>query len=402
MSLWRCLACAGAFALGVGVRPATASESVYLTGVPDYLWHAGCFGTATGNLIGYWDRHGFPNFYTGPTAGGVAPLDSYGLNFEIRALWASEAGVDGRPEDQPGHMDDYWIAYESVGDDPYRAAGRAEHEWDCIGDYIGLNQRKWQNLGGECDGNIDGYAFNFFDRDGGRRVNYTPVDDEGNWIPDIQSGLRAWTESRGAQADTFSQLADFNPDLPAGAVGFTFEDLRAEIDAGYPVLLYMQPVGVFSRTHRGMPNQNPPIHAMLAYGYHIDDSGTRRVRYRTSWADGDLQFSVWAAGNWFPEQLNMPLRGVIGYRPKPQLLRAERRDGRIHLEWQGPLSFLYDDAVKGERPVHAYIIEKTESLAGGVWEQVAGPVYGLQKDIPEDCCGGTAFFRVQLITPPPL
>src|SRR5438552_18554802 len=94
----------------LALRPLWGTESVMLTEVPDYLWYAGCFGTASGNLMGYWDRHGFPNFYTGPTAGGVAPLDSRGGNYGIRSMWASKAGEDGRPADQPGHIDDYWIS----------------------------------------------------------------------------------------------------------------------------------------------------------------------------------------------------------------------------------------------------------------------------------------------------
>ncbi|MBE7503224.1 MAG: hypothetical protein HS113_23645 [Verrucomicrobiales bacterium] len=63
-----------------------AANHVYLTDVPDYEWHAGCFGTATGNLMGFWDRHGFPDFYTGPTAGGEAPLTSQPPNRGIQAL----------------------------------------------------------------------------------------------------------------------------------------------------------------------------------------------------------------------------------------------------------------------------------------------------------------------------
>ena len=71
-----------------------AGENVMLTEVPDYTWYAGCFGTASGNLMGYWDRHGFPNLYTGPTAGGVAPLTSDGSNEGIRSMWATKAGFD--------------------------------------------------------------------------------------------------------------------------------------------------------------------------------------------------------------------------------------------------------------------------------------------------------------------
>ena len=96
---------------GCVALPAFASQSVQIIDTPDYAWHAGCFGTASGNLMGYWDRHGFPNFYTGPTAGGVAPLDSYGANVGIHSLWTSQAGLDGRPADMPGHIDDYWTFF---------------------------------------------------------------------------------------------------------------------------------------------------------------------------------------------------------------------------------------------------------------------------------------------------
>ena len=147
--------------------PSRADSDVYLLGTPDYDWFAGCFGTASGNLMGYWDRHGLPDFYTGPTAGGVAPLDSYGANVGIRSMWVSQAGLDGRPANKPGHMDDYWDyqpgtsppGYESTATDPYILANRAEHEPDCIGDFIGLNQKKWTNLNSECDGNINAYSF---------------------------------------------------------------------------------------------------------------------------------------------------------------------------------------------------------------------------------------------------
>ena len=42
-----------------------ARGAMVLTDVPDYQWHAGCFGTACGNLMGYWDRHGLPDRIVG-------------------------------------------------------------------------------------------------------------------------------------------------------------------------------------------------------------------------------------------------------------------------------------------------------------------------------------------------
>src|SRR3954465_7690350 len=117
----------GVVAYASAILPVSAGVDVLLTEVPDYTWDAGCFGTASGNLMGYWDRHGLPQFYTGPTAGGVAPLNSNGPNLGIRSMWASKAGLDGRPADQFGHIDDYWLfyrddvafSYESTVPDPY-------------------------------------------------------------------------------------------------------------------------------------------------------------------------------------------------------------------------------------------------------------------------------------------
>src|SRR2546425_12718378 len=87
--------------------------------------------------------------------------------------------------------------------------------------------------------NIDGLAFNYWDNTGSRRVNFVPGPDAGVPARDIQSGLRQWTQSRGYDAEVFSQLTDFNPNVDAGR-GFTFNDLKAEIDSGYPVLLFLQ------------------------------------------------------------------------------------------------------------------------------------------------------------------
>lgn len=386
-------------AAGIGVFPCRAFENVRLVGVPDYDWFMGCFGTATGNLMGYWDRHGMADFYTGPTGGGLAPLNSNGINIGIRSLWATKAGLDGRPADQPGHADDYYFDYESVAADPYVRAGRAEHPPDCIGDFIGLNQDKWASLGGECAGNIDAYSFNFFERSGERRTNFVPQDDAGTMIPDIQSGLRTWTEWRGYGADTFSQLSDFNPDATPGK-GFSFADLRAEIDRGYPVLLFMQAFGDFSRTLHGRAGVNPVIHGMLAYGYVVDDDGVGYVRYRTSWNSGDNQFSAWNSENFTPNgELNLPLRGVIGYHPRPRLTQVQREGDQLHLAWQGPLSVLQDESQSTQSFAHYYVVERTREFRGTatVWERVSEPVAALETTV-DDCCGGSALYRLRVLT----
>lgn len=376
-----------------------SDQNIFLAEVPDYSWFAGCFGTSGGNLIGYWDRHGFPGFYTGPTAGGVAPLNSVGANRAIRSLWASQAGLDGRPADQPGHIDDYWTffeddtsySYESTEPDPYVLLGRPEHPPDCLGDFMGASQNKWDDLDGECSGNIDAFGFNFWDKTGARRWNFTPPVQNGEPVRDIQSGLRLWTESRGESAHVFSQLADFNPNIPPGT-GFTFEDLKAEIDAGYPVMLFLQNPDQLSRNLDGMPRANPRVHAMIAYGYAETDAGGQAVRYRTSWADGDNSWAPWGSQTW---ETLLTLRGVIGYRPLPRITSVQRQPEGIRVTWNGPLSSRVDALAGAQTTVHSYVLERAGKIEGP-YMPVTEPLAQLEAVIP-DCCEGQTFFRVKLL-----
>jgi hypothetical protein len=376
-----------------------AETDVYLLDMPDYGWEYGCMGTACGNLFGFWDRNGLPNFYTGPTAGGLAPLDSRGTNAGIRSMWASQAGFDGRPAHQPGHVDDYWQFYECTDSDNYVRLGRPEHAPDCIGDFIGLNQKKWTNMNDECDGNIDAYVFVYWDKTGQRRLNFQPTNAAGQPVPDLQSGLRAWTRYRGYEADVFTQLTAFNPTVPPGR-GFTFSDLRREIDAGYPVLLFLQE---FSRYYRSLSNPvpmakaNPEIHSMLAYGYQIDEEGTAYVRYRESWASGD-GFSRWTNEIF---QAGLPCRGVIGYHPKPKIVAVTRpSDNMLTLRWEGPRARLYNAIQRTTNWVHRYVIERATTLTPPNFVQVAGPTTDQQITLFLDCgCVTMSFFRVRLLEP---
>lgn len=391
------------FCLGAG--RGWALTEVYLTEVPDYRWYAGCFGTACGNLMGFWDRHGFPDFYTGPTAGGLAPLDDFAANVGIRSLWASKAGFDGRPPNQPGHIDDYWsdydnditFSYESTAADPYRTLGRPEHEPDCLGDFIGLSQKKWVNMNGECDGNIDAYSFVYWDSSGDRRLNYAPGPEAGLPATDIPSGLRAWTKYRGDDCEVFSQLTDFNP-LVAPGKGFGFEDLKAEIDAGYPVLIFLQDYDEYFRPLAGMPKANPRLHGMLAYGYLVDNSGNQRARCRTSWASGNNRFYLWSSDVW---EVSLPVRGVIGYRPFPKIQSVSYSQGHLTLRWDGPAAQLYvrDDFSTGTTKwAHAYVVEKADSPDAKTFAP-ASPVITERELTLTNLTGQAAFFRVKLVKP---
>jgi hypothetical protein len=385
--------------------PAFADQNVMIEGLPDYNWYAGCFGTATGNLMGYWDRTGFPDFYTGPTGNGVAPLNSFGLNRGIRSMWASKAGFDGRSPNQPGHADDYWTylisdqsySYESTDTDPFVIAGRPEHTADCLCDFMGASQKKWSDLNGECAGNIDAFAFNYWDKQGALRVNFTPPSTNGQAIREVQSGIRQWTRYRGYDANVASQLADFNPLVPAGG-GFHFEDLKAEILRGYPLILMLQKPAELSRNLPGMARANPEIHAIIAFHFLETDAGDQLVQYRTSWASGEAAES-WAA--WGPQDWaglpGMTLRGAILFHPLPKITTIERANNKVTVRWDGPTSTLWDDINQVETPAHSYTVERAGSL-GGEFVQVGDPTTDRQLTIDDP---GTAdlFLRVKLTTP---
>jgi hypothetical protein len=380
----------------IGTTVVLGSVDVHLVGVPDYGWEYGCMGTASGNLMGFWDRHGFPNFYTGPSNGGLAPLNNSIGNRGIISLWASQAGVDGRPADQPGHVDDYYVAYESTSPDPWIAAGRKEHSPDCLGDFIGMNQLKWTNLANECQGNIDGYCFVYWDTNGNKRVNFSPNPAAGEADRDVQSGLRAWTRYRGYDSTVFTQLAEFNPTVPPGN-GFTFDDLRNEIDAGYPVLMLLQNPTQYCRTIGTATNVNPLIHSVLAYGYYISDAGVRFVRYMTSWASGPNVLSIWSGQPWQPQQVDLPVRGVIGYHPLPQFRTCTFSGSDLFLQWDGPASDLYNSTTSSTNRVHGYVVEMSTSLSPPNFSDVS-PLL-LTNTFTLVNCPNPAFFRLRLQKP---
>jgi hypothetical protein len=309
-------------------------------------------------------------------------------------LWATRAGFDGRPANQFGHDEDYWVEYEDTGPDPYVKAGRPEHPPDCLGDFIGLNQNKWTNLNNECAGNIDGFAFVFWEASGARRTNYVPPPQGGRPVADIPSGLKAWTEYRQEAGEVSSQLADFNPTVASGR-GFSFADLKAEINAGYPVLLCMQDYFEKSRAVNTMTNANPNFHGMVAYGYYEGNNGAQYVRYRDSWAGGNNRLSPWTAEAWV---VNLPVRGVITYHPLPKIKSFSLTAGQLTLAWHGPASELFDAVSKTTTPLHWYVVENSPALAPQSFRQAA-PATTNHSITITNSWERSMFFRVRLVNP---
>jgi len=233
-----------------------SQTAVMLGNVPTSSWTYGCSATSAGMLFGYYDRIGYSNMYTGPANGGVAPLTNLG---NTCSLIATKNGFDGRTTN--GHVDDYWVSYNSTGPDPW-VGHWTEHTWgDCVADYMGTNQWKWDTDGnGSKDSNADGATTVWMYNSAAKLYDYTPPSSMGLPQTALCHGLRLFAESRG-----YTVLENYTQQIEERYTGgFSFEDYMAEIDAGCPVLIQLEG------------------HTMLGVGY---DASTELIYVHDTWGD---------------------------------------------------------------------------------------------------------------------
>ena len=216
--------------------PAAAEGVNILSDVPAFNWSFGCSATSAAMIAGYYDRTGYGNMYTGPTNGGVMPLDnsswpdwqdSGGDTRHQCPLSATHYGLDGR--DSEGHVDDYWVYYGHAGPDPLGADGLEHTHGDCTGDFMKTNQSAY--------GNVDGGTA-FWNYNTGQPLHCSDmpghgIDNDGGY------GLGLFYESRGySVTNCYNQYIRERASIPL--FGFTFAQYKAEIDAGRPVMIHVQ------------------------------------------------------------------------------------------------------------------------------------------------------------------
>ncbi len=231
-------------------------------GAPSSPWTYGCAATTAGMLFGYYDRNGYANMYTGSYNGGVAPISDLGVN---TGLIATKQGLDGRAV--RGHVDDYWVSYETAGPDPWEG-NWAEHTiGDCTADYMGTNQWKWDNdISGTNDANVDGSTTLWSYSSNAKLYDYVPPAGQGLPQTGLSHGMRLFAESRGySVAHNYTQKIDA---LYFG--GFSLANYQAEIDAGRPVLIQLAG------------------HTMLGVGY---DTGST-IQVHDTW-DNSVHAMTW-------------------------------------------------------------------------------------------------------------
>ena len=279
-----------------------------LSDVPAFDWSYGCSATSAAMLFGYYDRMGYGDMYTGPTNGGVCPLNNSAWGRTVYPsvvcgecpLSATHNGIDGRAT--KGHVDDYWIDYGNAGPDPYLGNWAERTPGDCAGDFMGTNQARYSDM--------DGGTRFFFYSSGDPLYDYTGQEPT---YRDGCHGMKLFAESCGYTVTTnFNQLIQGQGTDPSK--GFTFADFQAEIDAGSPVLI--QVTG----------------HTMLGYGY---DASTNTIYVHDTW-DYYSHTMTWG-GTYY----GMQHRAVTVIRLNPpqsnaptNLMGTPISSSRIDLTWQ--------------------------------------------------------------------
>uniref|UniRef100_UPI001B7F9267 CARDB domain-containing protein n=1 Tax=Lamprocystis purpurea TaxID=61598 RepID=UPI001B7F9267 len=246
--------------LTVAAPEPNQTAGVNTLAVPGFDWSFGCSATSGAMIAAYYDRNGFANMYTGPTNGGVMPLDSsswpdwqdgYGDWYGQCPLTASHQGLDGRTT--RGSMNDYWVGYGNGANDPYVTGGWTAHTWgDAIGDYMKTSQSAY----GNTDGSTKFYSWT------NPATPLTCAEMAANSISQYDGtyGRKLFYEKKGYQVtDCYNQNTDNN------GGGFTFAKYKAEIDAGRPVFL------------------NLAGHSIVGIGY---DSAANTVYLHDTWDYG--------------------------------------------------------------------------------------------------------------------
>jgi hypothetical protein len=197
-----------------------------LANSPDYNWTYGCSPTSAGMMMGYYDRNGYlGKSYANLVPGGVAELNTFGPGpYLVNNAIAS-----------PGHIADFYKTppgYLGSGDD----SAQPWHTFNCLADFMGSSQ--------DSTGNSNGSTTFYYWTNG---APFTAADAANYGVQDMDGmyGMGEYVTYSGySTKKLYTQLIDARASL-----GFTFNQYKAEIDAGRPMLIQVEG------------------HTMFGYGY---------------------------------------------------------------------------------------------------------------------------------------
>jgi len=282
--------------------------------VPGYDWVFGCSSVSAAMIAAYYDRTKYPKMYTGPTNGGVMPPNNSttywptwtdnDAGYPNLPLAASKKDVDGRTT--RGSIDNYWIKYNSIEDDPYITNSWPRHAWkDAVGDYMKTSQSAYGNSDGSTQ------FWNYGNATPLTCSEMTTLESAGHKISwnDGTYGRMLFYKARGYRVtQCYNQHTD---NRYAG--GFSFAQYKAEINAGRPVMI------------------NVTGHTMVGIGY--DDSTTPPTIYiRDTW---DYQTHTMRWGRSY-EGMELQSVSIVNLAPPPPPLDDFNADGISDIIWKRP------------------------------------------------------------------
>jgi len=261
---------------------------VKIPGETNYQWWYGCSATSAGMEIGYYDRHGFDDLVLGGFAEPFTFPSTEGTwNYLVQYAIAT-----------PGHVNDFYSGgYLASGDDSYTT-----RDFDCLADFMGTSQ---DNLSAITGGNVNGGTTFFYYTDN------SPLTESDIFALGVDYynasgmyGLKEYLTWAGYDASTLYNQRIYGYD--GIQEGFTYEQFKAEIDAGRPVLVHVKG------------------HTMFGYGYgETDIPGSEYVYVNDTWTPGGWNpgFLYWGEG--YPywngtAHIDLPMYGVTVMQVVPE------------------------------------------------------------------------------------
>jgi PKD repeat protein len=185
-----------------GLRLYRGEAVVIIPNVPAYYWKHGCGPTSAGMVLGYWDGRGAPWIVDGDAMSQTVPVN--------RMI------ADDTQSGSCGGTGDHYADYACPEDyspylQPDRSEGTPTHSSNCVADFMLTSQSKY--------GNYYGWS----------------------WMDDVPTSLLKYIQMRDPGAQAVSQNYYYND--------FSFEDYKAEIDAGRPVVLLVDTDGDWGTDH---------------------------------------------------------------------------------------------------------------------------------------------------------
>ena len=218
---------------------------VTLPSSPDYDWWYGCSPTSAGMMMGYYDINGYGGKdYSNLVAGGTAELSSFG----------NPGALANSAIASSGHIADFYSDGDGAsGDD----VDQPFHDFDCLADFMGTSQ---DSVGSSNGGT---WFYNWTD---GARFTAEDAVTEGVWNESGMYGIGEYVDYAGYDTvELYNQYVD----TLEKTYGFSYDDYKAEIDAGRTVMIHVTG------------------HSMFGYGYDDTDLNDLKVLLHDTWNAGE-------------------------------------------------------------------------------------------------------------------